>query len=451
MRKIFLLLLSLFILSSPSEAQFSKLIKKAKEKVVHAVTGKDNAKDSDTSDKSQKSAGSQTQENTDDTSISSDDPQHESENKTQAPKPVVFPITGDTVNAMHAVFAPVIDGDIKKITDSPQGKYAISIARQKGLQGTDMEVFRQLLDPKNQALSEEISDEVKKKFPNEKNKKENVSGNFNPANGGFSTPSLYFEVMIGAFDVWMTNRYIKWATKPSDHFTMAAAFGVNVIAITDLQTQMAYSIASVLGVNYTTVKSLDTVSQPYGPLAVMPFFKDQYQGIEGIKIEPGDPEKYGEFNCTTIKVTIPVRPYMDKELHEINKSLLSLHDILSGGDDMGANDGKGNWDPSYKIIYKGYFSHDIEKYLPEKMKEMVQNLKWKQGMGVGAAITDEKGNSADFRLIDITTDNKIDKGQFQVPADYPVMTQDELNTAIKKQFSLKNLIRKGLKNSRSDQ
>ena len=446
MYKLLLLPIALLLISFHADAQFKKLLNKAKEKAIEAVTGEDN---SSRPTGEQPATDSPVQESPDDNAQPAAIHKQDNTQPAEQHQQITFPITGDTVTAMHAVFAPVIDGDIKRITDTPEGKYYITVARQKGLKGSDTDIFRQLMKPENAALAEDISEEVKKEYPQNKNKKENVSSNFNPANGGFSTPSLYFEYMVGEFDMWMTNHYVKWATR-NDHATMAQAFGVNVVAITDLQKRMAYSISSILGINYTMVKSLDTLDRPYGPLAVMPLFKDQYQGIEGIKIEEGTPEKFGEYNCSVVKIIIPVRPYMDRQTHKLNNSLLYLHDILSNRDDMAANNGKGNWDPSYRIIYKGYFSHDIEKYLPEKIREMVQHLKWKKGLGVGAAITDEKGNSADFRLIDITTDNKIDKGAFQIPDGYPVMTQEELNEAIKKQFSLKNMLRRGVQKNNEE-
>lgn len=170
-RKTLLLSAALLLFSFTSNAQFKKLLNKAKEKAIEAVTGdKDSAQPDDAPQQPQQSDAS------DETTAQSDDA--DNTKKENTPAPVVFPVTGDTVTAMHAVFAPVIDGDIKRITNTPEGRYAISIARQKGLKGSDMEIFRQLLDPKNEALSEAVSEEVEKKFPAKENNDRQVSGNF---------------------------------------------------------------------------------------------------------------------------------------------------------------------------------------------------------------------------------------------------------------------------------
>lgn len=445
MYKYCLVTITLLLFCFHGDAQFKKLLNKAKEKAIEAVTGQEDSTPSPSVSEPQQEPETGQRGDAEQQDADARDEQDAPEKN--RPAQITFPVTGDTVTAMHAVFAPVLDGDIQKIMSTPQGKYGIKMARDKGLQGTDMEVFRQLLEPENASLSEAISEAIKEKFPETDQKQDNGKVSFNPAHNGFSTPSFYFKFMVGEFDVWMTDHFVKWALR-HDHATMAEGFGVNVVAITDLQKRVAYSIGSVLGVNYTTVHSLDTLNRPYGPLALMPLLKDTYQGIDGIEIKTGAPEKFGDYNCSVVEVIIPVRPFVDKQTHQPDKSLLSLHDILSGRDDAVAHDGKGNWDPSYRIIYKGYFSHDIEKYLPEKIKEMVRHLKWKKGIGVGAAIADEKGNSADFRLIDVTTSNKVDKGSFSVPEGYPVMTEEQLNEAIKKQFSLKNLLRSGARDKR---
>lgn len=443
MRKVLLLSFTLLLFSITSQAQFKKLIKHAKEKAMDVVLGEEEQTDSGHAqqDSPQTVPASQKQ------SEATNQRENAEAKKQPEVKTIDFPVTGETVVAMHAVLAPVIDGDLKKMANTPQGQYAASRARDKGFEGSDEEILRQLIQPANRQVMQEISKEVEHKF-HRKAKKRSGSENTNPAHGGFSTPSMYFYAMIGEFDVWMTNRYVKWQLGHS-HPTMAQLFGVTAVSVTDLQKGMMYSIGSVLGFNYTLVKSLDTVNNSYGPLAVMPLFKEVYRGIDGIKYEIGGPEKFGEFNnCSVVKITVPVRPYINEAGREDN-GLLSLHDILSGREDATKRNGKGHWDPSYKIIFKGYFSHDIEKYLPENIKDRIHHLQWKRGMGVGAAIVDEKGNSANFRLVNITTDNNIDKGQFQIPEDYPIMTQDEFDEELKDHFKLKNIFKRAIKKTGS--
>jgi len=125
---------------------------------------------------------------------------------------------------------------------------------------------------------------------------------------------------------------------------------------------------------------------------------------------------------------------VDPETHALSNSLLGLHDILADREDAVANDGQGQYNPSYRIIYEYYFTHDFDKYLPENLKNIETAAMREKGMCVGAAIEDENGNRAIYRITDVSTDQPIDKGQFQIPADYPVMTQDELKKAIRKKI-----------------
>lgn len=449
MKFLYLSLIALLLFSLNSQAQFKQLINKAKEKAIEAVTGESTQTDSrkqpvvkTTDTKTVSASPSGNAEGQDKENAPGND------QTASAPAEIVFPHTGETVKATHAYIAPVIDGDIEKIVATPAGQYGLSLARQKGFTGSDVEVFKRLLDPENQELTEEISEEVSDKFPRagqDGSSGKPEAGKANPAWGGISAPSLYFEYMVGRFELWMTNRYIK-TTMTHDHATMAQAFGVNLVTITDLAKKVSYSIGALLGVNFTTVKRLDTgtAARGYGANRVVPLIKEQYLGIRGVKTEPGQGGKFGDYNTSSEKLIIPVQPYIDKDTHVKENSLLALHDILSNRDDAAANDGKGHYDPSYQIIYEYYFTHDFDQYLPEGIKEMVSATMATKGMCVGAAIEDEHGNRAVFRITDVTTNQDVDRGQFEVPSDYPVMTQEELNKAIRKKMGgqlLRGMIR----------
>ncbi|HEY4288166.1 MAG TPA: hypothetical protein VGN00_13770 [Puia sp.] len=435
-RDLSLLAILLFLFQT-TNAQFGRLINKAKEKALEKVTGKK----SDTTAASPKavdttssyngtgpaSGGSQSTDG--DGSTTSDKATH----KYAPPAPIQFPHTGVTVKAIHATMASVIDGDIQRIAATPQGKYFFDQAREKGLKGSDVEIFRQALDQKNAALMEEIEKAEKEKFPSADNDASTrpASKMANPAWGGISAPSLYFEFMVGSFDTWITSRYVKTTLK-HDHVTLADAFGANVTSVMDLDKHIIYAMASVLGVNYTKV---DTIHNIYRTLSMV---KEEYLGIPGIKIEQGTAGKFGNYNTVSEKITIPVQPYTEKESGQKSDGLLRMHDILSNRQDAPGEDGQMHYSPGYKLVFEYYFTHDLDKYLPEGVKKIQTGALGTEGQCIGAALKDENGNSAVWRLIDVQTDQDIDEGEFQVPADYPIMTKEQRKQAIRARMGLKS-------------
>jgi hypothetical protein len=431
------LLAILLFLSQTTNAQFGKLINKAKEKALEKVTGKkaDTATASpkvvDTTGsfdgKTPVSGGSQSPDG--DAGTSSD----KATQKYTPPAPIQFPHTGVTVKAIHATMASVIDDDIQKIAATPQGKFLFDQARQKGLKGSDVEIFRQMMNQKNAALMEEIEKAVKEKFPTADD--DAVAGRAskmgNPAWGGVSAPSLYFEFMVGSFDTWITSRYVKTTLK-HDHVTMADVFGANVTSIMDLDKHVIYAMASVLGVNYTKI---DTIHNIYRTLSMV---KEEYLGIPGIKIEQGTAGKFGDYNTVSERITIPVQPYIEKESGHKSDGLLKMHDILSNRNDGPGDDGQMHYNPGYKLVFEYYFTHDLDKYLPESVKRIQTGVLGSEGQCIGAALKDENGNSAVWRLIDVQTNQDIDEGEFQVPADYPIMTKEQRKQAIRARMGLKS-------------
>ncbi|HTI90403.1 MAG TPA: hypothetical protein VL727_07430 [Puia sp.] len=430
------LLAILLFLCQATNAQFGKLINKAKEKALEKVTGKKpdttaaGPKAVDTTGSFNGGAPASDGSQSPDGDASS--PSGKATNKYTPPAPIQFPHTGVTVKAIHATMASVIDGDIDRIASTPQGKFFFDQARQKGLKGSDVEIFRQAMNQKNAALMEEIEEAVKEKFPtaDDDASAARASKMGNPAWGGVSAPSLYFEFMVGSFDTWITSRYVKTTLK-HDHVTMADVFGANVTSIMDLDKHLIYAMASVLGVNYTKV---DTIHNIYRTLSMV---KEEYLGIPGIKIEPGKAGKFGDYNTVSERITIPVQPYIEKESGKKSDGLLKMHDILSNRNDGPGEDGQMHYSPGYKLVFEYYFTHDLDKYLPESVKRIQTGVLGSEGQCIGAALKDENGNSAVWRLIDVQTNQDIDEGEFQVPADYPVMTKEQRRQAIRARMGLK--------------
>ncbi len=427
----------LLFLSQTTNAQFGKLINKAKEKALEKVNGKK----ADTTAASPKVVDTASSVNgsapapasASGGSQSADGGAGNSSGKYTPPAPIQFPHTGVTVKAIHATMASVIDGDIQKISSTPQGKFFFDQARQKGLIGSDVEIFRQAMNQKNAALMEEIEKAVKEKFPSADDDASagRASKMGNPAWGGISAPSLYFEFMVGSFDTWITSRYVKTTLK-HDHVTFADVFGANVVSIMDLDKHVIYAMASVLGVNYTKV---DTIHNIYRTLSMV---KEEYLGIPGIKIEQGTAGKFGDYNTVSERITVPVQPYIEKESGQKSDGLLRMHDILSNRNDGPGEDAQMHYSPGYKLVFEYYFTHDLDKYLPESVKRIQTGVLGSEGQCIGAALKDENGNSAVWRLIDVETNQDIDEGEFQVPADYPVMTKEQRKQTIRARMGLKS-------------
>lgn len=438
----------LFFISVSSHAQFKSLLKKAEQKAVEKVLGVNADSSSAPAQTSPAAVPAPDEPETTATQAGSVETASDATPETASlPKPVVFPATGDSVQALYGVFGPVVDADVAKIAATPQGQYAFQLARQKGLKGTDVEVFQQMMDLTHQQVMEDISQEVEAKFPEGKSSANGTLEHSNPAWGGVSAPSVYFEFMVGSFDVWMNSRYVK-ASLRHDHATMADAFGVNAIGITDLADKISYAIGSVLGVNFTLVHPLDSgrmgdLYRTYG------LVKKEYLGIPGIEIQPGTTGQYGNYHTVSEKITVPVAPYIDPETGKKSDALLALHDILSGKHDATGSDVP-HYSPGYKIIYEYYFTHDLDHYLPPQVRTAgATGLSGAEGICIGAKIEDENGNSVNYRLTHVEL-STVDKGEFQVPADYPVMTQVQLNEAIKKKFGLSNMLKSGLQSGSSN-
>lgn len=466
MRKNLLLLVALVLVSFQSEAQFRNLLKKVEHKALENVLG-DTPSPQTQSENSQPEQKPENQNQDKETSAN-----QSQENQIKPPPPIDFPVTGETVQATHCVYQWVIDTAkiVNAISNTPQGKYAFDLARQKGLKGNDMDIFQQLLDPKNQDLMKEINTQVEAKFPqartaegysrkkwdnNEWSGEGTIPANNpdpgnNPAWGGVSMPSLYFSIWGGDCSIWITDRYIKTVME-SDHPTIFALYGLQAAGILDLEKNISYAIGSVFGIKFTTVQKLDTTNKENSWMNILHTIglAKNVWPVPGITFEPGKGGKYGPYNTFSEKMIIPVRPFTDQQTGRPSDALLQLHDILSGRNDADPSH-KPHYNSSYKIIYEYYFTPDLNKEFPAGIEEKLQQgVTGFKGFCVGARIEDEKGNSADYRLTNIQVDQKIDKGQFQIPADYPVMTQAQLNEAVKKQFSLKNLFKRAMQSEES--
>ncbi len=472
MRKYLLLFTALLFFSFSSQAQFKKLIKKAKHKAIEAVLG------DDLSDSTASSSPPQNNppEDADDQDPSVDKEEKEDTETPPMPKPIDFPVTGETVHAAQGIYEWIIDtaAIVSKIAQTEQGKYAFELAREKGLKGNNEQLFQQMMDPKNREMMEEIEAEVEAKFPEKKTPKgfqekewqnsawagqaiipsENPDPSNNPAWGGVSMPSLYFSAWGGDFNTWITDRYIKseLRTLHDGRPTIMGALGLQAAQIMDLKNNMTYSIGSVLGIQFTKVSHFDMQndSAKFRILHTMGVAQ-KFWPVPGIKVEPGTVGKFGPYHTVSEKLIIPVRPFIDPSTGKETNTLLVYHDALSGREDAGPDPHHNHYDPSYKIIYEYYFTHDLDKELPQGLMERYKAAGFgDKGFCIGAKISDEKGNSADYRLTHFQPDVRLDKGQFQVPEDYPVMTDEELKAAVKKQFSLKNLFKNAIKNAGSE-
>lgn len=475
MRTLLLLLIPLFLIPLHSNAQFKKLLKKAEHKALEKVMGNDDS-DSDSAPPTAQPENTQTGTPSPSTAASNEQDKDEASKTAPKPKPIDFPVTGETVQSAHGTYEWIIDtaAIANKIAQTEQGKYAFELAREKGLKGTDEEIFQQMMKPQNQEIVEEIDAEVESKFPGKKTpegfqQKEwqnsawggqaaipsgNPDPTNNPAWGGVSMPSLYFSTWGGDFDTWITNSYIKseLRTTHEGRPTIMGIYGLQAAEIMDIKNNIAYSIGSVLGVKFTTVSHFDSQndSAQFRILHTMGAAQKSWP-VPGIKTAPGTSGKFGPYHTVSEKLIIPVRPFTDPATGKESDALLVYHDALSGKQDARPGTHQDHYDPAYQIIYTYYFTHDLDGELPQGFLKQYQAAGLgNKGFCIGTKISDEQGNSADYRLTDFHSDVPIDKGQFQVPKDYPVMTQQQLNDAVKKQFSLKNIFKRAMRNGGSE-
>lgn len=470
MRKPLLLLIPLFLFSFNSQAQFKKLLKKEEHKAIRNILG-------DTASEAA-SSGNTPSESQNQAKPQQTDPvnhQHDEEVSQTPPKskPIDFPVAGEEVSAMHGIYEWIVDtaAIANKIAETDQGKYAFDLAREKGLKGTNEQIFQQMLEPENQEIMEEIDTAVEKKFPQKKTPKGYRTKEWqnsawggeatlpagtptpddNPAWGGISVPSLYFSTWGGDFSTWITDRYIKSELRSmhDGRPTIMGTYGLQAAEIIDLEKGMTYSIGSVFGVKFTKVGSLDKGESDSATFLLLHTIgiAQKFWPVPGIKTEPGPSGMFGPYHTVSERLIIPVRPFTDPNTGKVSNALLVYHDALSGRDDAGPDPNHNHYDPSYKIIYQYYFTHDLDKELPSGFFERYKAAGFKtQGFCIGTKIEDEKGNAADYRLTHVQSGSSVDKGQFQIPEDYPVMTQAQINAAVKKQFSLKNLFKRALSN-----
>lgn len=217
-----------------------------------------------------------------------------------------------------------------------------------------------------------------------------------------------------------------------DHAILMDAFGGHAAAITDLEKRKVYAIGSVMGVNFAKV---DSMKNSYGTLALI---KEEYLNIKGVKIEPGTVTRFGDYRVVSEKITLPVRPYTEKGTGEKSDGLLYLHHLISGRHDFGGGtEGQMHYQPSYKLVLEYYFTHDLDNTLPDLVTRDKPGMYGWEGVCVGAAMKDENGHTATWKLTNIQTGLQIDTGEFQLPAGYPVLTDEQLQEKIREKFKVK--------------
>lgn len=473
MFRFLLLIIAFVFFSFGAQAQFHKLLKKAEHAALQKVLGQDSATSGEPSVSTQEQQPGANETDQEQSNTNRED----SPQQLPPPQPIDFPKTGETTEGTHCTYQWILDTAkiVQAISATEQGKYAFSLARQKGLNGTDEQLFQQLLKPENSKVMEDIEQEVEAKFPDKTapagyEKKQWSNGSWegegmipatnpdpgnNPAWGGVSIPSLYFSTWGGNASIWLTDRYIKdeLMNNNGDMPTILALYGTQATEILDLEKMITYSIGSVLGVKFTTIQPMDGSDNDSSGFRILHTIgvAKSFWPVPGIKYEQGKAGKFGPYHTVSEKLVIPVQPFTDPATGKRSDALLIFHDVLSGRHDSGPEPDHHHYDPSYKIIYEYYFTHDIDKDLPAGLLARYNDLGLgDKGFCIGVKIEDEDGNSADYRLTSIEPGQKIDKGQFQVPSDYPVMTQAQLQEAIKKQFSLKNIFKRSLQNSGSN-
>jgi len=338
--------------------------------------------------------------------------------------PIEFPTTGILEHTVYAVLEPVIEGDIKKLAATEPGQYAVKLAREKGLEGSDEAILIQLMDIKNAALAEEIKDKVRAQFPGG-NKNISESGmQANPAWGGLSLPSLSLQAFMGKMDIWFGHEQVKFTIQKGSS-ALQEAFDLQTASIVDLEHQKAYSICKAFGLQYTMV---DPFTNFMSSMLSKELLESQMH-MPHVKLERGPSLLFGKYQVSSIRITLPVT----------GDSMMYIHCLLNNRWEEYQSGGK-NFNPNYQLVWEVYFTNDLDPILPDKVKLLNQanalgNLGIK-GQFVGFSLQDEEKNAAVYWLNVLNKDLQLDRGQFQIPPDYPVKTQEEVDKMMRQKFGM---------------
>ncbi|AWG22492.1 hypothetical protein FFWV33_13625 [Flavobacterium faecale] len=324
--------------------------------------------------------------------------------------PITFPKTGKFDLGSKLTYA--VDYDF--FLQHSLGQKAIAIARKNGFTGTNKEVF-------NNARTDSTT--VTKIWT------ELMKGPL-PADAleiqkKFQIAATFEAMALASTSVLITNDFVKSTIKgigsSKQKPIFLVGFQIDGFSLVDLQQNAAKTVGTIMGVNYTLIEKDFNV----GSLFAMAKLAEKNIEKKGATSEVILNQKAFGYNCNVARIIIPVQPEQERKNHVDNSSLW-FHCLLNVNFDDLVNT---NYDPKYKIIMELYYTHDLDNVLPKALTTQKNKLN-AGGYFVGAILKDEAGNGVTYKMENFKALQKIDKGEFQIPAGYPIMTQEELNVKI---------------------
>lgn len=416
-RTILLAVTVLFYVQAHS--QLKGLLNKVKDKVANKATGRPNQKDSSAQASQDPTTADANTSDAVSSSASNEGPQ-----KTNSPQPPQFPKTGKMLTATTATFGIDTDEAWSAMLKAPIVQDYISRLRQKGLTGTDKEVFTRAMQH-----SEDYGDiqaDLQAKYGN-------METTFKPS------PSLMFAALLNTYQYVMTADHIRAELGKTDTLNgqpgdlaggLANALAPGAVTIIDIKTKKMYAVANFLNVLPAAIE--EDISSFQDVFGLAAYFK-KYMRQPDIKIQPMGHKIFHGYKANAVNLEIPVTPVVDED-GKPSDGLLFLHTLLSTGTMDFMNK---HYDPSYKLYLETYYSHDLDGKIPATITAD-KNVLHVDGFYIGSVLKDEKGNQVVYSIQKIDPNTQIDAGMFLLPTGYEKMTEAQFRQKIDEKFRIKN-------------
>lgn len=405
----------LCFLPTQTYGQFGNILNKVKEKTVEKVLNQ-------TLPEIENNEATQDQEENDDAMT-----WEQSMGKVNKNSPIVFPVTGKKVNAIVLEYGMDHESDIKKMANTPNGKRVAEKARREGLKGSDEEILLELY-----ANPQKISQTFKDQLETE----EEEDSYDNSDTEETVPPSFLLAAFMGTPVYTFTADYIRGDLNKSENNTpsLLNMFGATPVTIIDLKNKTSYAIMNMFNTKAAIKSKINNSTNNIGFTDY--FLKIQEATESKISQKNGQFEKY---NCIIHTAEVPVKEQKDKD-GKPDHTLYAVHQMLSGK--WGAATGEPSYSPEQKLFIEACFSNDLNNRMPSAIKENMANAQKTPGLMVAYILRNEKGNEIIYKLKNIAWDQSIDEGQFILPKDYPVMTEEEYQKKVTSSFfKLENLLK----------
>ena len=338
-----------------------------------------------------------------------------------APTAPKFEKTGKIVKAVEVKYAVDKLAYIDALLQKTVIVKGIALARKQGLSGTDRLVLVQVLeDPK---LFAQLAGALSSNSANASELKDVYE---------ILRPSITFGAMIGSFKYNITNTFIRGEMDDAPGSIGKSLFDKlgGAVSIVDIGAKKNYAISNYLNVIPAAV--VTEVPDVKSVFEMTEYCKNLIKHSQ-VKSSIVGKALIANYQSTGVRFEIPVKPGIN-ENGKPDDGLLYLHCLFNNNwDDFESK----NYDPKYKIYLEMYYSHDLDKMVPDAITKN-KGLLGFDGFFVGFKLKDEQGRFVTYAIKDINPNYTMDEGMFKLPVGYPIMTQVALNAEILKKMGLKN-------------